>query len=84
MVVGSIVYLLPLSKEQISCLTATHYNLHTGTKAGGRSLFIILVASFSFLFSYLGKRFMRYKRHQWAEEDRLKRSKGSRKMKRKR
>ena len=79
LVVGSIVYLLPLSKEQFSSLTATHYNLHTGTKPVGHSLFIILVASFSFLFSYLCKRFMRYKRHQWAEEDRLKRSKGSRK-----
>lgn len=81
LVFGSIAYMLPISPEEWD---AIHERAHFFSWKGIRNTIIgTCVPILSFILYHFSIRFMQYKRRQWAEEDRLKRSKGSRKKKRK-
>ena len=82
LVCGSIAYMLPLGPEEWDNIyeDSRHFS---GRRGGMHSLIWICVPILSFVLYHFSIEFMQYKRRQWAEEDRLKRSKGSRKKKRK-
>lgn len=79
LVFGGIAYMLPISPEEWD---AIHERAHFFSRKGIRNTIIgTCVPILSFILYHFSIRFMQYKRRQWAEEDRLKRSKGSRKKK---
>ena len=69
LIFGGIAYMLPISAEEWDDI---------------REIVWTCVPILSFVLYEFSIRFMQYKRRQWAEEDKLKRSKGSRKKKSKR
>lgn len=82
LIFGGIAYMLPISAEEWDDIRErAHFFSRIGV---WNSLVWTCVPILSFVLYEFSIRFMQYKRRQWAEEDRLKRSKGSRKKKSKR